>query len=207
MRNPFAQKVSEMFTNATKTANDFLAQRETDIVRGRVAGKAVYADNGELIIDAGTRVTDSIIELAQRSGKLHALAAAVGTGGMQDLKETFHAHHVTTTEGQEAQSMDTIDDAAEARKYVGRVATVDVTDIRGDIIIPAGKEIRDEDVFLAREKNLLGALLYSAKLPDPPVTVQSNKPVATHLGPGMSNSPERKRTLPDLSGDLGGSGD
>ncbi|MEP6755782.1 MAG: hypothetical protein ABJA67_09795 [Chthonomonadales bacterium] len=168
MDNPFAKKLADLLANAAKSANEFVNDREVSIVRGKVAGKDVHAEDGSLIIAAGSRVDEEVIAHAEREHKMHALTASVGSGGVQDLREHVQNHVGTTTDSVEAQSLDTLDEAVEARTYIGRIATVDVTDVRGSVVIKAGTEIRGEHITLARDQGLISALLYSAKLPDPP---------------------------------------
>src|SRR5262249_39567006 len=112
-------------------------------------------------------IDDSIIDHAGRTGKLHALAAAAIKAGAQDLREKAQDYYGRTPDGVEARSYNSIDAALEARRYVGRVAGIDVTDIRGNVVIPAGKKIQASDVDKAREADVLGALVYSAKQPAP----------------------------------------
>ena len=63
----------------------------------------------------------------------------------------------------EARSLDSVEDFMEARRYLGKYAVLEVTNIRGEIIVPAGTQIDDEYIRKAREAGQLSALIYSAK--------------------------------------------
>jgi hypothetical protein len=122
---------------------------------------------GNMIVDAGHRIDDTVIQRAQTAGKMHALVAAAVTAQAQDVRDQVRKHYDSTPDGQEAQSMATSEQYIEARRYIGRIAGVDITDIRGNVIVPAGKEIRDEDVRIVRDAGQLAALIYAAQQPAP----------------------------------------
>ena len=73
--------------------------------------------------------------------------------------------------------LDSIEEYAEARAYVGRYAGVDVTDIRGNVVIPTGRKLTDDDIRTARDVGLFSALIFSAQQPyTPSVVVEEEKP-------------------------------
>jgi hypothetical protein len=101
---------------------------------------------------------------------------AVAMAQVQDLKEKAETAIDQTDEGREARNVGSVDEYVLARRYIGRIAVIDVTDIRGRIVVPAGKEIGDEDVRRAREAGQLSALIYSAQQPQPPRPVRRAAP-------------------------------
>src|SRR5437764_620970 len=82
-----------------------------------------------LIVEAGHPIDDAVIERANASGKLHAVAAAAASAQAQDLKEKAKEAYERTQDGQEAKSLSSVEDFVEARRYLGRVAVMDVTDV------------------------------------------------------------------------------
>ena len=157
------ERVSGFFTGLKRKAGEVVETKEIAIVRGKTAAKAVYSDSGELIVDAGHPIDDAAIERAHAAGKMNALTAAAVSSQAQDFKERARTAYAATPEGTEARSMASSEQYIEARQYIGRVAAVDVTDLRGNIIVPAGKKIDDEYVRAAREAEQLGSLIYSAQ--------------------------------------------
>lgn len=161
-----------------KKAGDKVAQRESELVRGKIAARAVVDDTGTVIVDAGHRIDDAIIQRANAAGKLHALVAATMSAKMQDLKEQARERYEHSADGQEARTLATTDAYAEARGYLGRKAAVDVTDIRGNMLVPAGKQIEDEDIRIAREAGQLAALIFSVQQSAPAQGVSLPSPSA-----------------------------
>jgi hypothetical protein len=161
-------QITRFWQGLRKKTEETVARREIAFARDKVAGKTVTDDAGGVIVEAGHRIDDAVIERAAAAGKLHALAAAVVTAEAQDLKEKAETYLASTPEGKEARALDTVGEYARARRYVGHISGLDVTDIRGTVIVPAGKEITEQDVRAARDANLLAALIYSAQQPPPP---------------------------------------
>lgn len=137
------------------------------LVIGSVAGLTVSDANGATLVEAGQTITREMAEQARAEGRLSALVKAVAAAGVQDLRERLDSLRRQTPEGQEEARLDSVDDYAEARRYVGRVAVCDITDIRGRVVIPVGTRITEQHVRLAREHGLLRALIHSASLVQP----------------------------------------
>jgi hypothetical protein len=184
-----------------KTA-DTVARQEAAFARGKIAGTAVLDDAGEMIVDAGHPIDDAVIERAAVAGKLRALAVSAGMAQVQDAREKARDHLAQTLDGREARALDSVDDYVAARRYVGRTAGVDVTDIRGNVIVPAGKEIKEEDVRLAREAGLLSALVYSAQqaapVPTPPAVAEPERADEEFRSQTLA-VPQRRSSLPLVS--------
>src|SRR5580658_6701842 len=157
------ERVSGFFTGLKRKAGEAVETQEIALVRGKTAAKAVYSDSGEMIVDAGRPITEAAIERARAAGKLSALVAAAATSQVQDFREKARNAYAATPEGAEARSMASSEQYLEARQYIGRVASSDVTDIRGNIIVSAGMKIDDEHVRAARDAEQLGSLIYSAQ--------------------------------------------
>jgi hypothetical protein len=96
---------------------------------------------------------------------LGALASAVAKGVAQDLTETTRQRLGALPENQENRSIEDLDDYLAARACIGKVVGVNVSDVRGNILIPAGTALQDEHVRLTREAGQLGALLYAVSQP------------------------------------------
>ena len=148
-------------------AADAVSDQQMAFVRGKVAGKTVLDDDGGVIVEAGHVIDDSAIERAVSCGKLNALTSTVVKAKAQDLKERAQDAYARTDDGQESRSLNSVDQYVEARRYIGRYTGMDVTDIRGAVLIPMGKQINDDDVSRAREAEQLGALIYAAQQPLP----------------------------------------
>jgi hypothetical protein len=161
-------KVSGFFAGLKKAAGDAVESSEIALARGKTAGKTVCSDSGEVLVEAGHVIDDEAIARAKAAGKLGALAGAAVTSQAQDIKERTRAAYHATAEGTEARSLASSDQYIEARGYIGWVAAVDVTDIRGNLIVPAGRKIDDEYVRAAREADQLASLIYSAQQSPPP---------------------------------------
>jgi len=157
---------------------------------GKTAGRAVTDDAGNVIVDAGFKITPEMAERARQSGKLQALVASVANAGLQDLQEKLDQVRQATPEGQEDAALDSIADYAEARRYVGRTTGVDVTDVRGNVVIPAGTCLTEADVRRARQHGLLQALVHSVQLsaaapketPEPDVKAEAEEPLPDPAG-------------------------
>jgi len=128
-----------------------------------VAGVTVTGDGGEVLVDAGQRIDDTILDRARRVGKIGAVAASAVSAQTQDLKESLHSHYAHSESGREKRLLESVDEYREARNYLGRSLTMDVTDVRGNIVVPSGKALDDEDVRAARDAGLISALLAAAE--------------------------------------------
>ena len=150
-------------------AEQVVVDQQVAFVRGKIAGVAVTDDTGKLLVDSGQRIDGEIISRAQQAGKMGALAAAAAKGQQQDLKEAIHSQYARTDTAKEAQLLDSVEEYAEARRYINRILTMDVTDIRGNVIVPTGKKIDDEDIRRARDAGQIAAFLAAAEqaLPAP----------------------------------------
>lgn len=178
MSDDLKKQVSKFWSGLRQKATDAMAGQEVSLVRGKTAARAVLTDSGEIIVDAGHRIDDAVIERARAAGKLHTLVAAAVSSQAQDLKEKARTYYNSTPEGTEAHSMATQDSYLQARQYIRYTAAIDVTDLRGNVIVPAGKQIDDEDVRAARDANLLAALIYSAQQSPPPGPMAASPPTA-----------------------------
>jgi hypothetical protein len=156
-------QLGKFFKGFRDKAAEVVSQQEASFVLGKVAGKAVTADDGTVIIDIGRTVTHETVALAQEAGKLHALAGAVATAVAQDAKEKSRNILETPQETRERESMDSVDEFVEAQAYLGRTMISSVTDIRGNAIVAEGTVLREEDIRRAREAGQIGALLVVAK--------------------------------------------
>jgi hypothetical protein len=154
--------------NLRERATQAVADQEVAFARGKVAGVAVTDDAGQLLVDAGQRIDEAVIARAKQAGKIAALAAAAVAAQKQDLKENIQAHRARTESGQEALYLGSVEEYREARTYLGRTLTMDVTDIRGNVVVASGKTLDDEDIRRARDAGLLSALLVVAEQALPP---------------------------------------
>ena len=163
MADDFGKQVGRFFKGIRDKTAETMARQQASFVRGRVAGTAVHADDGSLIVDSGHLIDDPVIARAERAGKLGALVVSAGAAQMQDLKEKASETLSNTQDGREAHSLNSVDEFREALGYSGRYTGVDVTDIRGNVVVPAGKKIDAADVRAARDAGLLSALIYSSQ--------------------------------------------
>jgi hypothetical protein len=201
-----------------KTEQTVLQQQRT-FVRGKVAGVAVTDEEGNILVDAGHLIDDAVIERAVASNRLSALFNAAVTAKAQDFREKAAEIIAGTPQGRENQTLSQVEEYAEARRYVGRRAGMDVTDIRGKVIVEAGTEITEQVVIQAREANLLGALIFSAQQPapaaespilqdrqtaesppsPPEIPLPTERPVASRATLPVVHPPANKREGDDLS--------
>jgi len=168
MADDFGKKVSNLWDRFRTKATDVVAQQSAAIVRGKIAARDVFDDAGNMLVGAGKSIDDSVIDRATAAGKMPALVAAVATAGTQDLREKLQSHYDQTPEGQDRRNLADSDDYIEARGYIKYIAAIEVTDIRGNVLVPADAEIRDEDVRKVRDAGQLAALIYSAQQSGPP---------------------------------------
>lgn len=190
----FKSKLSGLFSNAKKAAEDVLESQQIALSRGRTASKDVLSDSGEIIVEAGHRIDEETIQKAKSAGKLSALAGAAVTSSAQDFRERARNTYDSTPDGIEARSMASSEQYIEARRYIGRIASVDVTDIRGNMIIQAGQKLDDSHVRAAREADQLGSLIYSAQQ-SPAVNYASPPPPPVAAAPSAPSSSRAARPL------------
>jgi hypothetical protein len=191
MSDDLGKQIGKLWKGFRDKTAETVARQEAAYVRGKIAGTTITDDAGNVIVDAGHRIDDAAIQRAEKTGKLHALIASVSSAQFQDLKEKAKDQMDHSQDGTESRNFNSIEEYAKARIYVGHIAGVDVTDIRGAVLIPAGTEISENDVRAAREAGLLSALVYAAQqpytAPEPPPTVDGDgtptKPAAKAAGP------------------------
>ncbi|MGC8668641.1 MAG: hypothetical protein ACP5VE_11060 [Chthonomonadales bacterium] len=197
MDDPGEQPHRAFWSGLKKKLQEAVAKQEAAIVLGKVAGKTVTDDEGRVIVEAGHVIDERSVEHAAKSGKLHALAAAAATALAQDLKEKAQETYIRTDEGREARSLDTVEDALQARAFLGRVLSTDVTDIRGNVIVPAGKPLEEADIRAAREAGQLQALIYVAKQsPSGSRLAQPSSSPSAQKTPSHQSPPEPPKPLP-----------
>ena len=194
MQNREEQPRESLWSGLRKRFQEAVSKQEAAMVLGKVSGATVRDDQGEIIVEAGHVIDERAVERATAAGKLHALAAAAVTAVAQDLKEKVHEAYIRTDEGREAHSLDTVEDAMRARAFLGRRLATDVTDIRGHVIVPAGKPLEEADIRAAREAGQLQALIYVAKQ-SPPAT-SSAQLGSTDAGSPPQTRPQEPRPEP-----------
>ena len=150
-----------------KTASA-VAERETHYVLGKTPARTILDEHGEILVDAGQRIDERILERVTRAGAMHDLTAAVAEAQAQDTKEHVLRLYDNTQDGQQAKHESSQDLYMEARHYIGCCAGLDVTDIKGNVLVYQGRRISYEDVVSAREAGQLSALIHSARQPPPP---------------------------------------
>jgi hypothetical protein len=194
MAEDLGKQLSGLWDRFRKKAADSVAQQSVALVRGRPAARDVFDDAGNLLVGAGHVIDEAAIERASAAGKMPALVAAAAAAQSQDLQEKLKGAYERTPEGQDQRNLEDSDEYLEARRYIRYVAAVEVTDIRGAVLVPAGKVIEDADVRLVRDAGQLAALIYSAQKSGPPPlgdTIGTAPPPATDL-------PPRRRTAVPL---------
>jgi len=198
MPDDIGAKLGRLWRGVRDKTAETVARQEATFVRGKVAATSVSDDSGNVIVEAGRLIDESIIQRAEAAGKLHALALAVGSAQVQDFKEKARESYSNTAEGREAHSVNSVEAYADARRYIGRRAGVDVTDVRRNVVVPAGKKIDEADVRLAREASLLSALIFSAQQAPPPEAEKPAAPeaTATQYAPSTPQAPKRRGSLP-----------
>lgn len=167
MSERWKDKVGAAILRFRKQAGDVLAEREVALVMGHVAGVSVLDNDGNVIVEAGHVIDEGAVERARAVGKLGALAASVVTAGMQDLRERSAAIADATADGREARTMSDLDLYVRARSLRDHTVMVDVTDVRGTVVIAAGTRVSEAVISAAGDHGLLGALVYAASLPQP----------------------------------------
>jgi len=190
-------RVSGFFSGIKKAAGEVLETQEIALIRGKTVSKAIFSDEGELLVDAGHRIDDDVINHVRKNGKMSALVASAVTSQAQDIRERARSVYQATPDGVEAHALASSEQYIEARQYIGRLSSMDVTDIRGNVIIGAGQKIDDEHVRAARESDQLGSLIYSAQQSPAPFPVAAPPPPAGTVMPTPTN--ESKRAARPLS--------
>ena len=171
-------------------ASEAIEKQQAAFALGKVAGTTVTDAQGATIVEAGQRIDEAIVAQASQCGKVAALSASALQGQKQDLKEKVQTQYARTETGCEARLLDSVEEFAEVHQYLGRATTMDVTDIRGNILVPSGKVLDAADAQLARDAGQLGALLVVAR---ESVPAERPTPQATDYTP--VSSPRRPRTL------------
>jgi hypothetical protein len=161
-------QLNRLVKDVSQRTSDALSKQQAALVRGKVSGKQVFDDEGTLLVDAGHIIDDSVIQHASDAGKLSQLVMAAGAARVQDFREAAQDKIDRTGGGQEARYLDSVEEYGAARGYIGKYAGVDVTDVRGNVVIPTGKKINEDDVRIAREAGLLSALVFAAQQPYTP---------------------------------------
>jgi hypothetical protein len=173
-------------------AAEAIEKQQAAFALGKVAGVTVTDGQGNTIVDAGQRIDEAVVAQAYQCGKVAALGASALHGQKQDIKEKVQAQYARTENGREARLLDSVEEFAEVHQYLGRATTMDVTDIRGNILVPAGKVLDAADAQLARDAGQLGALLVAAR---------ESVPAAHHPAASYAHAytpvprPQRPRTL------------
>lgn len=189
MGRGFFGQLNQLVKDVTQRTSDALSRQEAAMVRGKVSGRTVLDDDGNMLVDAGHIIDDTVIERAAAVGKLHLLVMAAGTARVQDLQEAAQGQIDKTGGGREAKAYNSIDDYAEARAYIGRYAGVDVTDVRGNVVIPMGRKLSDDDIRTARDAGLLSALMFAAQQPYSPPQAVDTAPALYVKGPFEDEAP------------------
>jgi len=184
--------VANLWDRLKDKANSAIATQGAGIVRNKVAARDVFDDFGNLLVGAGRTIDDEIIDRATAAGKMPALLAAVAAAKTQDFRDHIQSEIDRTPEGQDRRSLADSEDYIEARRYINYVAAVEVTDIRGTVLVAAGSEIHDEDVRRVREAGQLAALIYSAQQSPPPIIAHNVGP----LPPRDPSSVMRRTAVP-----------
>lgn len=161
------KQFTQLWRGLKRKTEQTVSQQQRSFVRGKVAGVSVTDEDGNILVDAGHLIDDAVIERAVAASRLSALFNAAVAARAQDFREKAAEIIAGTPQGREDQSLSQVEQYAEARRYVGRRAGMDVTDVRGKVIVAAGTEITEQVVIQAREANLLGALIFAAQQPAP----------------------------------------
>jgi len=172
-------------------ATETIEKQQAAFALGKVAGVTVTDEEGVVIVEAGRRIDGAMVARAYQCGKVPALGASALQGQKQDLQEKVQAQYARTEAGREARLLDSVEEFEEVHRYFGRETTMDVTDIRGNILIPAGKVLDAADAQLARDAGQLGALLVAAR-ESVPSTRPAGNPSSTYT---PMPAPQRPRTL------------
>lgn len=191
MSDDLKSQLGNFWNGILKKKDEMISHTGANLTLGKVVSKDFYDKDGKLLVVAGGKIDQSVLDAVNRDGKMHELLAIVVTAQVQDQQEKMKTAFEATPEGIDAHNSANSEQYLEARAYIRYVAAIDVTDIRGNILVPAGKEIDDEDVRLARDEDQLASLVYSAQQSGKPVVYEGSDPF-THADP--SAGPALKRT-------------
>ena len=193
MADDFGKQAAGLWNRFRSKAADVVAQQSAGLIQGRTAAHDVFDDHGVLLVGAGGVIDAEAVEKATAAGKMPALVAAAVAAQGQDLREKLQEGFDRTAEGQERRSLADSEEYIEARKYIRWTAAIEVTDIRGEVLVPAGAAIRDDDVRRVRDAGQLAALIYSARQSGPPPLTDTMEGA-----PPPENMPPRRRTAVPL---------
>ena len=172
-------------------ASDAIEKQQAAFALGKIAGVSVVDAEGDAVVAAGQRIDEAVVARAYESGKVAALAASALQAQGQDIKEIVQTQYARTETARETRLLETVEEFAEVHRYLGRALTMDVTDIRGNILVPSGKVLDAEDAQKARDGGQLGALLVAAQQSVP--APQPTEGLAASYVP--ETMPKRARTL------------
>ena len=191
MSDDLKSQLGNFWNGLLKKKDELIGHTGASVTLGKVASKDFFDNDGKLLVAAGGKIDETVIDAVNRDGKMHELVANVVTGQVQDQQERMKTAFEATPEGIDAHNLANSEQYLEARNYIRYVAAIEVTDIRGKTLIPAGKEIDDEDVRLARDENQLASLVYSAQQSGKPVIYVGSDPFTYSTS---SADPSLKRT-------------
>lgn len=189
-------RLKDMAQQGAEAVRSAVQRESAALVIGQVAGKTVCDEEGGIIVEAGMRITPEMAERAQECGLVHLLVGAAAAAGVQDLRERVDLARRSTPEGFEDSSLESVDDYAEARRYVGRIAVIDVTDVRGAVVVPGGSHVTEDHVRSARSHGLLRALIYSASQAQPEAPRTRSSSPAPAKPTSDAPDPTERRRLP-----------
>ena len=155
--------LTRLWYGVRKKTADTVGRQAVGFVRGRVAGMALIDAEGHSVVEAGQIIDDEVIARAEDAEILGSLVASVIIAQAQDFTEKAAEHLGRTAAGRELWAEGTAGEYAKALNYTGYVTADDVTDIRGNVIVPADKRIDETDVQAARAAGQLSALLFSVQ--------------------------------------------
>jgi hypothetical protein len=179
------------FAGLRNKAFDVIEKQQAAFALGKIAGVTVTDPRGVVIVEAGQRIEEEAIARAYECGKVAALGSSALEAQKQDLKEKVQSQYARTEAGRESQLLESVEEFAEVHQYLGRATTMDVTDIRGNVLVPAGKVLDAADAQLARDAGQLGALLVAAQQSVP--AARPHESSAASYVP--QSTPTRSRTL------------
>lgn len=168
MADDLRRQVTGLWDRFRNKASDAVARQSAGLARGRTSARDVYDDAGSLLVGAGQVIDDEVLDRAAAAGKMPAVVAAAAVAQTQDIREKLQQEYERLPEGQDRRNLADSEEYLEARHYIRYVASVEVTDIRGNVLVSAGQVIQDEDVRRVRDAGQLGALIYSAQQSGPP---------------------------------------
>lgn len=179
------------FAGLRSKAFEAIEKQQAAFALGKVAGSTVMDPRGVVIVEAGQRIDEDALARAYQCGKVASLSASALEAQKQDIKEKVQSQYARTESARESQLLESVEEFAEVHRYLGRATTMDVTDIRGNILIPTGKVLDAADAELARDAGQMGALLVVARQSVP--VAHSYESLASSYTPAPT--PNRPRTL------------